>query len=89
LNEDAGKFPFPVNAGTLRIGVYDAEGNLSENYDIDIDPSKDSLNSIIAKISSADGDSDGGRIQAYISSNNSIKLTVENGYTFVLSGRYI
>jgi flagellar hook-associated protein 1 FlgK len=82
LNEDAGKFPFPVNAGTLRIGVYDAEGNLSENYDIDINPSKDSLNSIIAKISAADGDPDGGRIQAYISSNNSIKITVENGYTF-------
>lgn len=82
FSEDAGKFQSQINKGTFRIAVYNSEGQISNYYDIDIDPEKDSLNSIINKISSADNDPNGGRIQAYISSNNTVKIVAEDGYTF-------
>ncbi|MEF3255246.1 MAG: flagellar hook-associated protein FlgK [Deferribacterales bacterium] len=82
FNETPGKFEFPVNKGIFRIALYNSEGEITDYYDIDVDPEKDSLNSIIAKISSADNDPNGGKIQAYLSGNNTIKILVEDGYTF-------
>lgn len=82
FDEDAGKFYYPINKGTFRIALYNNENKLERYYDIDIDPKKDSLNSIIQKISDADGDPNGGKIQAYLAENNTIKISVASGYTF-------
>ncbi len=82
LNEPAGALPTAVKSGVLRISVYDSEGNVAQNLDIEIDPNKDSLNSIISKISYADGNPNGGLIQASLSQNNTLKITSESGYTF-------
>ncbi|MCD8491082.1 MAG: hypothetical protein LRY51_03835 [Geovibrio sp.] len=46
---------------------------MAGTYDIDIDPDKDNLNSVIQKISAADGDMTGGKLQASIAMDNSIK----------------
>jgi flagellar hook-associated protein 1 FlgK len=82
LNEVAGALPMTVNAGVLRITVYDSEGNAVQNLDVEIDPATDSLNSIISKISYADGNPNGGLIQASLSQSNTLKITSESGYTF-------
>jgi flagellar hook-associated protein 1 FlgK len=82
LSEPAGALPTAVKAGVLRISVYDSEGNVVQNLDIEIDPDKDSLNSIISKISYADGNPNGGLIQASLSQSNTLKITSESGYTF-------
>ncbi|MGE4266607.1 MAG: flagellar hook-associated protein FlgK [Deferribacterales bacterium] len=82
LGEAAGAFPSAVNEGVLRIAVYDSEGNLVQNLDIEIDPATDSLNSVISKISYADGNPNGGLIQASLSQSNTLKITSESGYTF-------
>lgn len=82
LSEAAGALPTAVKAGVLRISVYDSEGNVVQNLDIEIDPDKDSLNSIISKISYADGNPNGGLIQASLSQSNTLKITSESGYTF-------
>lgn len=81
--QEAGSFPTAdVQKGTLRVAVYDGSGNIVGTYDIDIDPEKDNLNSVIYKISAADGDLTGGLLQASMSSNNTIKIATEPGYTF-------
>jgi flagellar hook-associated protein 1 FlgK len=81
--EEAGSFDnVDITNGTFRITVYDEDGNTVGNYDIDVDPTKDNLNSIVAKISAADGDLSGGAIQASKSTNNTIKIYTEPGYTF-------
>ncbi|MBZ4643721.1 MAG: flagellar hook-associated protein 1 [Deferribacteres bacterium] len=82
FSRDLGKFPYDVNEGTFRIAVYNSEGEISDYYDIDIDPEEDNLLSVIEKINSADGNAFGGRISAQISAGNSIKITSEEGYTF-------
>ncbi|MGC8925367.1 MAG: flagellar hook-associated protein FlgK [Calditerrivibrio sp.] len=82
FNEDSGKFNYPINKGTFRIALYNSNNQVENYYDIDVDPEKDSLNSIILKISSADADPSGGKIQAFLSENNTIKITVAEGYTF-------
>jgi len=83
FSETPGAFPYEVNDGTLRIAIYDeATGDFVENYDIDIDGDVDNLNSVIAKISAADGDAGGGNIQASISKNGTIKIYSDAGYTF-------
>lgn len=81
FNETAGKLPFDINSGTFRIAVYNSEGEVSDYYDIDIDIESDSMNSLIAKISAADGNTSGGHIQAYLGENGAIKITAEEGYT--------
>ena len=81
FNEAAGKLPFDMNNGTFRIAVYNPEGEVADYYDIDIDINSDSMNSIITKVSAADGNSSGGHIQAYLGENGSIKITAEEGYT--------
>jgi flagellar hook-associated protein 1 FlgK len=85
LAEEAGAFPAEVYAGTLRITVYDENGNKVDDYDVEIDPEVDNLNSIINKISASDGDGDAGAIQASISLNNSLKITAGAGYTFAFT----
>lgn len=85
LNEAAGAFNSKVNEGVLRITVYDSEGKVSSNLDIDIDPSVDTLNSIINKISLADGNPSGGIIQANLSQDNTMKITAASGYTFAFT----
>jgi len=82
FTEDAGKFKYPINSGTFRIALYNSDNIIENYYDIDINPEKDSLNSIIQKISSADGDPNGEKIQAYLTENNSIKIVAASGYTF-------
>lgn len=81
FNETAGKLPFDINNGTFRIAVYNSEGEVADYYDIDIDIESDSMNSLIAKISAADGNTSGGHIQAYLGENGAIKITAEEGYT--------
>lgn len=81
FNETAGKLPFDINSGTFRIAVYNSEGEVADYYDIDIDIESDSMNSLIAKISAADGNTSGGHIQAYLGENGAIKITAEEGYT--------
>jgi flagellar hook-associated protein 1 FlgK len=84
--ETAGAFPTAeITKGTLRVTVYDSEDNVAGTYDIDIDPSKDNLNSIIQKISAADGDMAGGKLQANVSLDNTIKISTEAGYTFAFT----
>lgn len=81
FNEKAGKLPFDINSGTFRIAVYNSEGEVADYYDIDINIESDSMNSLIAKISAADGNTSGGHIQAYLGENGAIKITAEEGYT--------
>lgn len=81
FNETAGKLPFDINNGTFRIAVYNSEGEVADYYDIDIDIKSDSMNSLITKISAADGNTSGGHIQAYLGENGAIKITAEEGYT--------
>ncbi|ADD69232.1 flagellar hook-associated protein FlgK [Denitrovibrio acetiphilus DSM 12809] len=85
FSEPAGAFPIEIQAGTLRISIYDTEGNKVEDLDIVIDPAKDNLNSVIAKISAADGNPNGGMIQASMSSGNTIKFTSGSGYDFTFA----
>ncbi|MCX8083863.1 MAG: flagellar hook-associated protein FlgK [Calditerrivibrio sp.] len=85
FSEKAGEFQYPISKGTFRIALYNNEGKIETYYDIDIDPEKDSLNAIIARISSADGDPNGGKLQAYLAENNTLKITVESGYTFTFT----
>lgn len=51
FNEAAGALPLEVKNGTLRITVYDEKGEIVDNLDIEIDPDKDGINSMITKIS--------------------------------------
>jgi flagellar hook-associated protein 1 FlgK len=83
--EEAGAFPTEIREGTLRIAVYDDKGIHVDDLDIEIDPKKDNLNSVIAKISAADGNPNGGMIQASISSGNTIKITAGSGYDFTFA----
>jgi len=85
LSEEAGKFPSEINKGTLRITVYNPDGTKFKDYDIEIDPDVDNLNSIVNKISSADGDTNAGPLQATIAVNNTLKVTAGSGYTFTFS----
>ena len=85
FSEAAGAFPAEVREGTLRIAVYDDSGNHVDDLDIQIDPRKDNLNSVIAKISGADGNPNGGMIQASISNGNTIKITSGSGYDFTFA----
>lgn len=85
LNEPAGSFDTPVTEGVMRITVYDEDGNIINNYDIEIDPSTDSLNSIINKISASDGNVNGGDIQATLSQDNTIKITAGSGLYFAFT----
>ncbi|MGE4318866.1 MAG: flagellar hook-associated protein FlgK [Deferribacterales bacterium] len=86
LNSAAGTFgTSTITNGVMRISVYDSEGNLVDNLDIEVDPDTDSLKSIIDKISDADGNPNGGLIQASLSEDNTIKITSESGYTFTFS----
>ncbi len=85
FNEPAGALPLPVHAGTLRIAVYNEAGIKVDNLDIQIDPDIDNMNSIINKISSADGNPNGGMIQASVAINNSIKITSGSGYDFTFA----
>jgi len=85
FSEGPGAFPTEIVAGTLRIAVYDDKGNYVKDLDIEIDPKKDNLNSLITKISSSDGNPNGGLIQASISSGNTIKITAGSGYDFTFA----
>lgn len=86
FSQEAGSFPTAqVTKGTVRITVYDSAGDVAGTYDIDIDPDKDNLNSVIQKISAADGDMTGGKLQASIAMDNSIKISTEAGYTFAFT----
>jgi len=85
FSEPAGAFPVDVVKGTLRITVYDDSGDKYADYDIEIDPETDSMNAVINKISSADGNANGGQIQASIANGNTIKITAGSGYDFTFS----
>ncbi|MGA1863337.1 flagellar hook-associated protein FlgK [Deferribacter thermophilus] len=85
FSEDPGKLPYDVSKGVFRITVYNSEGLKVNDFDIEVDPSKDSLNSVIEKISQADGNPAGGRIQAFLSEGGKLKIQVEDGYTFSFS----
>ncbi|MGA1847549.1 flagellar hook-associated protein FlgK [Deferribacter abyssi] len=85
FNEEPGKLPFDVNKGTFRISVYNDKGLKVADYDIDVDPTVDSLNSVIQKISQVDGNPSGGLIQAYLAEGNKLKIQVADGYTFSFS----
>jgi len=82
LSDPAGALPSAVTAGVMRITVYDSEGNVVNNLDIEIDPKVDTMNSIISKISYADGNPNGGILQASLSQNNTLKIYSESGYSF-------
>ncbi len=86
FSQAAGSFPTAqVTKGTVRVTVYDSAGDVAGTYDIDIDPDKDNLNSVIQKISAADGDMTGGKLQASIAMDNTIKISTEAGYTFAFT----
>lgn len=85
FSEVAGALPQEVYQGTLRITVYDDAGDKVADLDIEIDPEKDNLNSVITKISAADGNPNGGMIQASIASDNTLKITAGSGYDFTFS----
>ncbi|MCB4203378.1 flagellar hook-associated protein FlgK [Deferribacterales bacterium Es71-Z0220] len=82
FTRDAGKFPYDINEGTFRIAVYNSEGEVSGNFDIDINPEEDNLYSVIEKINQAGATVASGKISAQLSSGNTIKITAEEGYTF-------
>ncbi|MDR2884867.1 MAG: flagellar hook-associated protein FlgK [Deferribacteraceae bacterium] len=82
LDSKEGSLKFPVKEGTFQIKVYDEEGNVAETYDIKVDPSEDNLYGVAEKISLADGSASGGRIQATVNNDGTIKITVTEGYTF-------
>ncbi|WP_277656190.1 flagellar hook-associated protein FlgK [Seleniivibrio woodruffii] len=82
LSDPAGALPSAVTAGVMRITIYDSDGKVVDNLDIEIDPKVDTMNSIISKISYADGNPNGGIIQASLSQNNTIKIYSESGYSF-------
>jgi len=85
FNEPVGQLPLEVKEGTLRITVYDDNGDIVDNLDISVDPEKDGINSMINKISAADGNANGGLIQANVSPNNTIKITSGSGYDFTFT----
>jgi flagellar hook-associated protein 1 FlgK len=85
LNSDAGKLPMQVNEGVFRISVYNSEGLKVHDYDIEVNPDDDSINSIITKINVSDDEVAKGKISASLSYDNKIKITVEEGYTFTFS----
>lgn len=85
FSENPGKLPYDINKGVFRITVYNSDGLKTDDFDIEVDPSKDSLNSIIEKISQADGNTGGGIIQAYLSEGGKLKIQVKDGYTFSFS----
>ncbi|MGE4496952.1 MAG: flagellar hook-associated protein FlgK [Deferribacterales bacterium] len=86
FSQEPGAFPTEqITKGTMRITVYDSDGEPAGTYDIDIDPDRDNLNSVIQKISAADGDLTGGKLQASISLDNTVKISTEAGYTFAFT----
>lgn len=85
LAEEPGKFNYPVQAGTIRISVYNDNDELVENYDIDINPDVDNLNAIVQRINSIDGDPGGGDISCKLTADNQLKIFTEAGKTFTFS----
>lgn len=81
LNSKLGELASPVKNGSFKIILYDKDGKEAESFTIDVDPAKDNLNSIIEKISGADGSAVGGMIQASLGENNSVGITAGEGYT--------
>ncbi len=86
LNHQPGIFPYDVKSGTFQIKIYDETDPenkaLVETYNITIDPAKDTLYGVAEKISSADGQFGGGVLEAFVNKDGTIKISVENGYTF-------
>lgn len=82
FSTEPGALPTQVNEGVMRISVFNSEGIKVQDYDIDIDPETDSMNSVIAKINLADVGVTDGNISAFIAQDNSVKISTENGYTF-------
>ena len=84
LSSELGEFPYEVNQGTFRISFYstvtDAGGKTSVsefNVDINIDPEKDNLYSVIDKINLAAGE----MAEATLSYEGGISLVAKTGYT--------
>jgi len=85
FSEEAGALPLEVYKGTLRISVYTEDGTKVDDFDIEIDPDIDNMNSVISKISRADGNPNGGMLQASVAVNNTLKITAGSGYNFTFS----
>lgn len=81
FNSELGSLSAPVKSGSFRIIVYDSAGKEAGSYTINVDPSKDSMNSIIDKIAAADGSSVGGLINASLDENNGLSINASSGYT--------
>ncbi len=84
LGSDLGKLPYKIEEGTFRISVHWSSTNENGeetdnefNIDIDVDPAKDNMYSIIDKINMASG----GKVTASLSYENGLSLTAGSGYT--------
>lgn len=78
LDSKAGKLPFDIKKGTFTVDVYDSTGAVVNTVSIDVDPSKDTLESIAGKIST----SSAGMLGATIGENNNIEIFSTSGNTF-------
>lgn len=84
LGSDLGKLPYKIEEGTFRISVHwsstNEKGEETDNefnIDIDVDPARDNMYSIIDKINMASG----GKVTASLSYENGLSLTAGSGYT--------
>lgn len=80
-----GALPASITTGVMRISVYNDEGLKVHDYDIDIDPDLDSMNSVISNINLASNGVVEGKVTAFLSQDNSIKISAESGYTFTFA----
>ena len=81
LDSEAGRLPFDIKQGTFSIDVYDNAGEIVDTVTIDVDPSKDTLESISGKINSASG----GMLGSTIGEDNNIEIFSKSGKTFGFS----
>lgn len=85
LSSELGQLSYPVKSGSFKIMLYDKDGNAAETFTINVDPSKDNLNSIIDKISGADGSLVGGMLNASVNTDGEISITSGTGYTLAFA----
>lgn len=80
LGSDLGKLSYPVKNGSFKIMLYDADGKEAGTFSISVDPATDNLNSIIDKISGADGSLVGGMINASLNTDGAISISAGSGF---------
>jgi len=72
-------YSFPLVSGSLSIRVTGSDGTEIATYEIDVDPSTDSLEDLAARIDAADGVPGGGDVTASVNPDGTLTLSAGNG----------